>query len=378
MRVLNRAADLVDAIHALDEWPPQDHGVSGVLAEQLHRTLLQAADETDDHVFSEHLQLRADALKTNDFDAAIRFGAVSPVSIEFLLAPSPSYILPARHRGLSASLAVAVDDSLKLGLSGFDDQVGYFAERCVDDSPTSISGPTFEPPQYSICDLLWLAGSASTPPFPFCNFLPEDEGSEGATTKTVVYRNLYTLRFFAVSLPLFEDHELEIGDDKFEANASALLLRWLRAHDLAHSYFDQICFASGLTDPVLHGTREILADALADALLLDGGWADTALVVVLAEMKRLARRDPALFADAWAGRAELAWLAKSLGNPRGASPAAISAACMELIAEVLARLSGTSSTGFEQWAGDLVSAYSLDAEPDRAVDDVVPVFGSHP
>lgn len=294
------------------------------------------------------------------------------------LAPSPSYILPARDRGLSASLAVAVDDPMQLGLSEFDDQIGGLAGRCVDDSPTSISGPTFEPPRYSICDLLWLAGSASIPPFPFSNFLPEDEGPEGATTKTVVYRNLYTLRFLAVSLPLLGEHELAVGGDRMEANASELLLRWLRAHDIAHSYFDQICLAAGLSDRVLHGTREILADALADALLLDGGRADTALVVVLAEMKRLARRDPAVFADAWAGRAELTWLAKSLGDPLNASPAAISAACMELIAEVLERLSRTSSAGFEQWADDLVSGYALDEEPDRAVDDVVPVFGSHP
>lgn len=97
---LDRAADLVDAIHALAEWPPEDHGMSGVLAEELHRTLLRAADETDDDAFAEHLRLRADALKTNDFDTAIRFGAVSPMSIEFLFGAKSELYLARTRSGL--------------------------------------------------------------------------------------------------------------------------------------------------------------------------------------------------------------------------------------------------------------------------------------
>ena len=113
-----------------------------------------------------------------------------------------------------------------------------------------------------------MAGAAATPPFHFAHFLPEDEGVEGSTTKTVVYRNIYLLRFLNISLPLISMDEIGLDIGSVRAGASRVLVRWMRAHDVAHSYFDQICMTSGLGGRTLHGIREVLADVFANALLL--------------------------------------------------------------------------------------------------------------
>ncbi len=138
------------------------------------------------------------------FEEAAEFGASRELPLELVLGPSPGWTHPRRPGAYSAVLARPRPEWRLSAVADVDRVVDDYARRAIDRAGAWPVERAFEPPLYSVADLLSVAGEAAIPPLHFAAFLPEDEGQLGATTKTLVYRNFYELRLREVSSRLFK------------------------------------------------------------------------------------------------------------------------------------------------------------------------------
>ncbi|HEY4810410.1 MAG TPA: hypothetical protein VIH71_05060 [Solirubrobacteraceae bacterium] len=345
------------------------------LTSELARSLETASSLSPDADVRRHLELRAEAVTSRDFDRAVTFGATRTMPFEMVLSPSPHWTHPTSPGALSGMFGrVLSAHPVYSVLDATDLATANLSMACLDTYGLRSVERAFDPPIYSVCDLELVAGQAAVPPFHFASFLPEDEGERGVTSKTLVFQNLYLLRFVWISHRLAEK---ALGEDRCDGApqvADVVLPQWLRAHDMAHSYFDNVCRSSGLSDKLLHAIREVLADTVADAAVLNDAADDGVLSVIIGEKLRYARRDPAVFADSLAARLELGWLTRyhGLGSLTSAK---MSASAVDLVDETVARLVNGDLGRFESWARKLVAEW-VDPEMNAHTvpDDVVPLF----
>lgn len=374
---LLRAFDLVEALSALGEPLGADGSSAGAaIRRELIGALERAAGSTSDALLAEHLAMRSDAVRSGSFDDAATFGATNTLPLELLLSPTPSWANPSLATGVSATLGRRHHDDDLRDIGVVDAAVQTDAVSCLTRHGVFGVEASFQPPIYSICDLVRVAGEAAVPPYHFANFLPEDEGQPGKTAKTVVYRNLYLLRFHRVTWPLISSLDGDVEPIP-ESDASTTLLHWLRAHDVGHSYFDSLCLEAGLSAHVLHATREVLADCIAHSVVLRASQPQAAAVIV-GECLRYARRDPEQFADALAARAQLSWLTRHLGDPRLYAARSLADAAADLVGETVARLVRGDAAAFERWLLRLAANAPLPSWPVGTVHDVLALFGPRP
>lgn len=374
---MSRAFIIADALSRLGGTRRAKTSAGSVhaLTAELAKSLTGASALSPDEDVRCHLELRAEAVTSGDYNRAITFGATRTMPFDMILSPSPHWTHPTSPGALSGMFGRALSaHPVYSVLDDTDQATAELSMACLDTYGLRSIERAFEPPIYSVCDLELVAGQAAVPPFHFASFLPEDEGERGITSKTLVFQNLYLLRFVWISHRLAEN---ALGEDRCDGAphvADVVLPQWLRAHDMAHSYFDNVCRSSGLGDSLLHVIREVLADTVADAAVLRGGADDGALAVIIGEKLRYARRDPAVFADSLAARLELGWLTRHHGFG-GLTAAKMSAAAVDLVDETVARLVNGDLGRFESWAHKLAAEWM---DPDMATrtipDDVVPLF----
>lgn len=171
-----------------------------------------------------------------------------------------------------------------------------------------------------ITDLIAMGGESNAFPKHFAYFLPEDEGAGYGPefNKTILFRNVYGLRYEHISKPLgaalLKGHKPAAGVD-----IRSVLITWMRGHDIAHGVTTPRAGKVGPKD-VGHEPWYSLQEAIADAygtcmsftpewLALAGCSADDMAAVYLAEALHYVRRGPWNWSDAGAAHVELSFLA---------------------------------------------------------------------
>ena len=171
-----------------------------------------------------------------------------------------------------------------------------------------------------ITDLIAMGGESNAFPKHFCYFLPEDEGAGFGKdgNKTILFRNVYGLRYEKISKPLGEallrGHKPAEGVDVRD-----VLITWMRGHDIAHAVTTPRAGQVGPKEvghEPWYSLQEAIADAFGTAMSFTPQWLELAgcslddmVAVYLAEALHYLRRGPWNWGDAGAGCVELSFLA---------------------------------------------------------------------
>lgn len=173
-----------------------------------------------------------------------------------------------------------------------------------------------------VTDLIAMGGESNAFPKHFAYFLPEDEGAGygDVFNKTILFRNVYGLRYEHISKPLGEallrGHKPAEGIDVRD-----VLITWMRGHDIAHAVQTPRAGKLGPKDvghEPWYSLQEAIADAFGSAMAFTPTWLqhagcslDDMVAVYLAEALHYLRRGPWNWGDAGAGCVELSFLAEN-------------------------------------------------------------------
>jgi hypothetical protein len=171
-----------------------------------------------------------------------------------------------------------------------------------------------------VTDLITIGGEGNAFPKHFAYFLPEDEGAGYGEVfnKTILFRNVYGLRYDYITKPL--GNALLKG---YRPNPSIdvrnVLITWMRGHDIAHAVTTP---RVGRVEPndvghePWYALQEAIADAYGSAMSFTDTWLELAgcslddmVAIYLAEALHYLRRHPRNWGDAGAASVELSFLA---------------------------------------------------------------------
>jgi hypothetical protein len=311
-------AALADAIRALQD--ATGHFIHPCLVQSaLERcaTLLTCTAERLSGPEAEVVALRARALTGEGRDeAAKRQAEIDERELVILCGPIATWARKSPHayHGFVASVPIV---SLNARIAAADRQLSSLQEYLTDlvERPDLTFRPVY---RFIATDLAACGGEPSGYPQHFAYFLPEDEGVKGARIcKTVVYANVYRMRFGYISRPLAERglaRHAEVSND----DALNVMLLWFRGHDIGHQLrlpgtaFREL---GRLGRDRSIALQEALADVLGFLAVAGGPWAadftgnlDTTSFVFLAELLRYLQRGIPYFPDSEAAALEIAFL----------------------------------------------------------------------
>jgi len=273
---------------------------------------------------AEIMRLRADALAqgTASEDAARREAALAePQPLTVFCGPMMSWraksqaplhtVVTATSHAAGDRLIADLDASLEEAMSAVREQLGL----------PELGAHALLP--MHITDLIASGGEASSFPKHFAYFLPVDEAildGDPALRKTILFRNVYDLRYERMSSRLAETL-LEGPQLREEVPAIAPLLGWLRAHDIAHGLTlpgDEHEHVAGVGPEPAMSLHEVIANVYGLMLAVTPPWlelqgaeASDVAAVYLAEMLQYMRRGPARWGDAGAAYMELNFLERN-------------------------------------------------------------------
>jgi hypothetical protein len=154
-----------------------------------------------------------------------------------------------------------------------------------------------------VTDLITMGGESNAFPKHFAYFLPEDEGAGYGEVfnKTILFRNVYGLRYDYISKPLgaalLKGHKP--ADD---VDVRDVLITWMRGHDIAHAVTTPRVGRVGPKDvghEPWYSLQEAIADAYGSAMSFTDTWLELAgcslddmVAVYLAEALHYLRRGP--------------------------------------------------------------------------------------
>ena len=171
-----------------------------------------------------------------------------------------------------------------------------------------------------VTDLIAMGGESNAFPKHFAYFLPEDEGAGYGEVfnKTILFRNVYGLRYEYISKPL-GDALLKGYRPNPSVDVRNILITWMRGHDIAHAVTTP---RVGRVEPKdvghepWYALQEAIADAYGSAMSFTDTWLELAgctlddmVAVYLAEALHYLRRHPRNWGDAGAASVELSFLA---------------------------------------------------------------------
>lgn len=171
-----------------------------------------------------------------------------------------------------------------------------------------------------ITDLIAMGGESNAFPKHFAYFLPEDEGAGYGDefNKTILFRNVYGLRYEYISKPLGEAL-LDGYKPSPDLDIPNVLITWMRGHDIAHAVTTPRAGKVGPKDvghEPWYSLQEAIADAFGTAMSFTPTWlelagctADDLAAVYIAEALHYLRRGPWNWSDAGAACVELSFLA---------------------------------------------------------------------
>jgi hypothetical protein len=171
-----------------------------------------------------------------------------------------------------------------------------------------------------VTDLIAMGGESNAFPKHFAYFLPEDEGAGYGEVfnKTILFRNVYGLRYDRISKPLgaalLKGHK-----PAADVDVRNVLVTWMRGHDIAHAVTTPRVGRVGPKDvghEPWYSLQEAIADAYGSAMSFTDTWLELAgcsredmVAVYLAEALHYLRRGPWNWGDAGAASVELSFLA---------------------------------------------------------------------
>lgn len=171
-----------------------------------------------------------------------------------------------------------------------------------------------------VADLITMGGESNAFPKHFAYFLPEDEGAGYGEVfnKTILFRNVYGLRYEYISKPL-GDALLKGYRPNPSVDVRNVLITWMRGHDIAHAVTTP---RVGRVEPKdvghepWYALQEAIADAYGSAMAFTDTWLkladcslDDMVAIYLAEALHYLRRHPRNWGDAGAASVELSFLA---------------------------------------------------------------------
>jgi len=171
-----------------------------------------------------------------------------------------------------------------------------------------------------VTDLIAMGGESNAFPKHFAYFLPEDEGAGygDVFNKTILFRNVYGLRYEYISKPL-GDALLKGYRPNPSVDVRNVLITWMRGHDIAHAVTTP---RVGRVEPKdvghepWYALQEAIADAYGSAMSFTDTWLELAgcslddmVAVYLYEALHYLRRHPRNWGDAGAASVELSFLA---------------------------------------------------------------------
>lgn len=174
-----------------------------------------------------------------------------------------------------------------------------------------------------ITDLIAAGGEASAFPKHFAYFLPVDEGIadvDPAERKTILFRNVYDLRYERMSSRLAE---ILLDGPQLRADVPPIapLLGWLRAHDVAHGLTlpgDDHAHTDGVGQEPAMALHEVTANVFGLLLAITPAWLEIqrasesdVAAIYMAEMLQYMRRGPMRWGDAGAAYMELNFLERN-------------------------------------------------------------------
>jgi hypothetical protein len=171
-----------------------------------------------------------------------------------------------------------------------------------------------------VTDLIAMGGESNAFPKHFAYFLPEDEGAGYGEVfnKTILFRNVYGLRYDYISRPLGEAL-LRGHKPSADVDVRNVLITWMRGHDIAHAVTTPRVGRVGPKDvghEPWHSLQEAIADAYGSAMSFTDTWLglagcslDDMVAIYLAEALHYLRRGPWNWGDAGAASIELSFLA---------------------------------------------------------------------
>jgi hypothetical protein len=171
-----------------------------------------------------------------------------------------------------------------------------------------------------VTDLIAMGGESNAFPKHFAYFLPEDEGAGYGEVfnKTILFRNVYGLRYDYISKPL-GDALLKGHKPGADVDVRDVLITWMRGHDIAHAVTTPRVGRVGPKDvghEPWYSLQEAIADAYGSAMSFTDTWLELAgcsrddmVAVYLAEALHYLRRGPWNWGDAGAASVELSFLA---------------------------------------------------------------------
>jgi hypothetical protein len=171
-----------------------------------------------------------------------------------------------------------------------------------------------------VTDLIAMGGESNAFPKHFAYFLPEDEGAGYGEVfnKTILFRNVYGLRYEYISKPL-GDALLKGYRVNPSVDVRDVLITWMRGHDIAHAVTTPRVGRVGPKDvghEPWYSLQEAIADAYGSAMSFTDTWLELAgctlddmVAVYLAEALHYLRRHPRNWGDAGAASVELSFLA---------------------------------------------------------------------
>jgi len=171
-----------------------------------------------------------------------------------------------------------------------------------------------------VTDLIAMGGESNAFPKHFAYFLPEDEGAGYGEVfnKTILFRNVYGLRYDYISKPL-GDALLKGCKPSDDVDVRNMLITWMRGHDIAHAVTTPRVGRVGPKDvghEPWYSLQEAIADAYGSAMSFTDRWLglagcslDDMVAMYLAEALHYLRRGPWNWGDAGAASVELSFLA---------------------------------------------------------------------
>lgn len=321
LRQLAALGDALRALQALDgTFVHEDHARQ--LAGASARLMEEIADS--DAVSAEQAALirrRASALAELRHDVSIAYDEaclVTPQNLSVIAGPVCTFRNKTRTPLHSVVITAAHEQGNEL-IAALDASSGEAIAE-VNGIAGTADVTADSPFAMLITDLIAMGGESNAFPKHFCYFLPEDEGAGFGKdgNKTILFRNVYGLRYEQISKPLGEallrGHKPGDGVDVRD-----VLITWMRGHDIAHAVETPRAGQVGPKEvghEPWYSLQEAIADAFGMAMSCTPRWLELAgcslddmVAVYLAEALHYLRRGPWNWGDAGAGCVELSFLA---------------------------------------------------------------------
>lgn len=321
---LRRLAALGDALRALQTLDGSfvHEGQARALADSSAKLMEEIADsDAVSETQRDMLRRRATALVELRHDTAISHdeaALTTPQNLTVIAGPMCTFRNKTRTplHSVVACTAHAKGDELIAALDASSGAVLQEVNGYCGTPDVTVSGIF----AMQVTDLIAMGGESNAFPKHFAYFLPEDEGAGYGEVfnKTILFRNVYGLRYQHISKPL-GDALLKGYRPNPSVDVRNILITWMRGHDIAHAVTTP---RVGRVEPrdvghePWYALQEAIADAYGSAMSFTDTWLELAgcslddmVAVYLAEALHYLRRHPRNWGDAGAASVELSFLA---------------------------------------------------------------------